>query len=73
MTLTELFNAKREEAKEEALAKWSQYLQERSSVEDLQETVRVFSGKLSREADSAYEEYTLLKINGFESSFSGSI
>ena len=72
MTLTEMFEERRKKAEVEALAEWSQYLQERSSVEDLQETVRVFSGKLSRKADSAYEEYTPLKINGFESSTSGS-
>jgi hypothetical protein len=72
MTLTEMFKAKREEAKEEALAEWSQYLQQRSSVEDLQETVRVFSGELSRKAKSAYEEFTPLQIHGFESRTSGS-
>lgn len=71
MTLSELFNATRKETYEAALERWSTYLQERSKHEELQETVRVFTSVLSREANSEFEEFTPLTINGFTSTSSG--
>ena len=71
MTLTELYNATRSEAYKTALERWSAYLQERSKHEELQETVRVFTSILSREANSEFEEFTPLTINGFTSTSSG--